>query len=70
MTDKHTSPVAGCGAVTSTEARDTGDIIEHLLSHVGGNHHTLGPRGSRPLLDGNKAVCVQLTAPDDKEDKL
>jgi hypothetical protein len=52
------------------ESRDPVDIIEHFPSHVGGNHHTFGHRGTRPLLDWKKAVCVQTTAPDDKEDIL
>ena len=35
----------GRGAVTSTGARGLGDMIEHLLSHVDGNHHPLGSQG-------------------------
>ena len=57
------SPAELLGAVTTTEARGPGDMIEHLLSHVGENHHPSGPQGSRPLLTGEEAVCVQPTAP-------
>ena len=33
------------GAVTSTGARGSGDMIECLPSHVGGNYHPPGPTG-------------------------
>jgi hypothetical protein len=40
VTDGHTPLMSGvAGAVTSTGARGAGDMIEHLLSHVGRNHH-------------------------------
>jgi hypothetical protein len=47
----HASPVGAVGAVTLTGTRGPGDMIECVLSHVGGNHHPLGPPGSRPMLD-------------------
>jgi hypothetical protein len=44
--DSHTPLLQGAvGVVTSTGARGSGDMIEHLF-HVGGD-----PQGSRPLLD-------------------
>jgi hypothetical protein len=50
MTDSHTHLLEGgrggaVEVVTSTGARRPRDMIEHLLSHVGGNHHPLGPLG-------------------------
>ena len=39
------------GAVILTGARGPEDMIEHLPFHVGGNHHSLDPQGSRPMLD-------------------
>ncbi len=43
MTDNHSaSPVGAVGAVTSTGARGPGDMIDRLLSHVGGNYHQQG----------------------------
>jgi hypothetical protein len=54
----------GCGVVTLTGARGPGDMIKHLPSHVGGNHH---PSCSQGVLDlcstGDQAVCAQPTAP-------
>ena len=56
----HTSPV---GAVTSIGARGPENRIEHLLSHVGGNHHSLGPARIQDLCStGDHTVGVQLTA--------
>jgi hypothetical protein len=48
--------------VTSTGARGPGDMIEHLLSHVGGNHHPLGPSGfkSYAQLENRLSVCSPL----------
>ena len=43
--------VKAVGAVTLTGVRGPGHMIKHLLSHVSGNHHPLGSRGSRPLLN-------------------
>ena len=52
MTESHTTLcVWAVWVVTSTGARSPGDMVEHLLSHVGGNHHPSGLQGSRPLLD-------------------
>jgi hypothetical protein len=47
---QHTYPAGAVGVVTSTGARRPGDMIELVLFHVGGDHHPLGPRGSRPWL--------------------
>jgi hypothetical protein len=56
--DSHT-PLVVVGAVTSTGVSGPGDMIEHLLSLVGGNHHPLSPRGSRPLLDWKPGcLCI------------
>jgi hypothetical protein len=47
------------GAVTSTGARGSGDLIELLLSHVGGNYHPPSPAGVQDLsLTGHQAVCA------------
>lgn len=54
MTTSHTSPV---GAVTTTGALSPGDMVKCLLSHVGGNYHTLGSLGVQDLaFTGNQAV--------------
>jgi hypothetical protein len=52
-----TSPAGALGTGTSTGLRNPGDMIEHLLSHVGGNRHPLGPQGSRSLLNW-RPVCL------------
>jgi hypothetical protein len=47
----------GCGVVTSTGARHPGDMIKHLLSHVGGNYHPPCPTGVQDLSStGDQAV--------------
>ena len=43
--ESHTFPAETMGAVTSTGARGPRDIIEHLPSQVGRNHHPLGTPG-------------------------
>ena len=62
MTTSHASPVGAVGAVTSTGARGPGDMIEHLLSHVGGNHHPLGPLGFKTYarLETRLSMCSPL----------
>ena len=51
------------GAVTLTGARGSGDMIEHLLSHVGGNHHLSVPGVPDLCSTGDQAVCAHPTAP-------
>ena len=64
LADSHTSPVRVVRVVTSTGARGPGDMIEHLLSHVGGNHHPTGVPGVPDLCStGHQTVCAQPTAP-------
>ena len=51
--------VGTVGAVTLTGIRGPGDIIKHLLSHVGGNYHPPGPTGVQDLrLIRDQAVCA------------
>jgi hypothetical protein len=51
------------GAVTSTGARGPGDMIEHLLSNVGGNHHPLDTPGFKTYvrLETRLSVCSSLS---------
>jgi hypothetical protein len=59
MTDSHTTSCGGCGVVTSTGARGSGDMIKCLQSHVGGNYHTLGPTRFQDLsLSGDQPGCL------------
>ena len=56
VTDSHTSLLQGLWGlqlrtVISPGARGPGDMTEHLLFHVGGNHHPSDSWSSRPLLN-------------------
>jgi hypothetical protein len=54
----------GAVEVTSTGARGPGDMIECLLSHVGGNYHPPGPTRVQDLsLAGDQAVCAKPIVP-------
>ena len=51
------------GAVTSTGARGPGDMIECLLSHVGGNHHPPGPPGVKTYVRLESRLSVHSSLP-------
>jgi hypothetical protein len=51
------------GAVTSTVARGPGDMIKHLPSHVGGNHHPLGPLGFKTYAQLETSLSVGSSLP-------
>jgi hypothetical protein len=51
--------VGAVGAVTSTGARGSGDVMECLPSYVGGNSHPPYPTGVQDLSStGDQAVCA------------
>jgi hypothetical protein len=50
--------VGAVGAVTLTGARGSGDMIESLLSHVGGNYHPWGCTVVQNLNSGDQAICA------------
>jgi hypothetical protein len=53
------SPVGAVGAVTLTGARGPEDMIERLLSHVGGNYHRSGTTIVQDLSStGDQVVCA------------
>ena len=59
------------GSVTSTGARGPGDMMEHLLSHIGGNYHPPGPTRIQDLSStGEQAVCAWPIAPQPISDDL
>jgi hypothetical protein len=64
MTGSHTHLLQGAvGAVTSTGARGPGDMMEHLLSHVGGNHHPSGLLGFKTYAQLETRLSVHNTLP-------
>jgi len=51
--------VGAVGAVTLNGARGPADMIECLLSHLGGNYHPPGPTWVKDLSStGDQAVCA------------
>ena len=46
-----------------TGARGPGDMIKHLLSHVGGNHHPLGPPGFKTYARLETRLSVRSPLP-------
>jgi hypothetical protein len=63
VTVSHASPMETEGAVTLTGAKVPGDMVEHLLSHVGENYHPSGSPGVQDLASTGTRPSVHSPMP-------